>query len=275
MDGKYLNGDLILDPGVFITVLGSRENIWSFQVSKEVRGEIGKEVILPCTFTHPHNIHDGVIAAIWRVGQPYHGTVMFKCVSNSSNDPCKTTINYMNKFKLLGNPRNNNISVAINNLTWSDSNKYFCRVEFSSNRHHQYEVKSGTKLQLMALPRIINITVGFDYHRGYHAICIAEGEPVPSIIWIDPLKDNKDLILSQPILKHQTMTELHYLVQDGKYTCAAMNSYGKAESSVYFFKFKSGGSENLIYYALWIALGVKLLIVFGILSLSAVYNKGK
>ncbi|KAM4709326.1 sialic acid-binding Ig-like lectin 15 [Discoglossus pictus] len=252
---------------------GTRLNTWSIQVSKEVSGEIGKGVTLLCTFTHPPNVHDGALTVIWRVGQPYHGTVVFKCVSNSSHDPCRTTISYMNKIKLLGNPRNNNISISIHNLTWSDSNKYYCRVELSSDKHYQYEVRSGTKLNLLALPRITNMSVGFDHYRGYHAVCMAEGEPAPTLSWIDPMNSSKNSVLPRNVLKHQMVMELHYLSQDGKYTCVAMNSYGKAESSVYFFKFRSGGSDYLILAILWTALGIKLLIVCVILGIAAFYKK--
>ncbi|XP_075449418.1 sialic acid-binding Ig-like lectin 15 [Ascaphus truei] len=252
-----------------------RGNAWSFQVSKDVTGEIGKTAALLCTFTHPHKIHDGVLTAIWRIGEAYNGTMVFKCVSHSSNDPCKTTISYMNKFKLLGNPRNNNISIGIDNLTWSDSNKYFCRVELSTDRHDKYEAKSGTRLHLTAPPRILNITVGLDRHRGFHAVCIAEGEPAPSLRWIDPMNNSHNTFLTKHILRHQMSTELHSLAQDGKYTCVAVNSHGRAEGSVYFFKFKSGSGNYLIIPILWAALGIKLLLVFVMLGVAAFYRKGE
>ncbi|KAM8960938.1 sialic acid-binding Ig-like lectin 15 [Pelodytes ibericus] len=235
---------------------------WNFHVSKEVTGEIGKTASLPCVFTHPHKAHDGAMTVIWRINQPYDGNVVFKCVSNSSHEPCRPIINYMNKFKLLGNPRSNNISIRIENLTWADSNKYYCRVELSRDRHDKYEAKSGTRLHLSAPPRILNITVVFDHYRGYHAVCVAEGEPAPSLVWTDPFNRNKDTVLTRAVLKHQMSTELHYLKEDGKYTCSAVNSHGKAEGSVYFFKFRQGSGGHAILALIWITLGAKLLVVF-------------
>ncbi|KAM4808385.1 sialic acid-binding Ig-like lectin 15 [Rhinophrynus dorsalis] len=252
---------------------GTRGNSWSFHVRKDVTGEIGKAAALPCIFTHPHKNHDGALTAIWRIKHPYNGTVVFKCVSKSSSDPCKPTINYLNKFKLLGNPHNNNISISIENLTWADSNKYYCRVELSSDRYDKYETKYGTTLHLSAPPRILNITVGFDHSRGYHAVCIAEGEPAPTLHWIDPFNKHKDSALMESVLKHQMVTELHYLMHDGRYTCTATNSHGKVEGSVYFFKFKSGNG-NMIFAVLCTVLGLKLLMVFVMLSVSARYRKG-
>ncbi|XP_063312460.1 sialic acid-binding Ig-like lectin 15 [Pelobates fuscus] len=252
---------------------GINSNAWTFHVSKEVTGEIGKTVSLPCVFTHPHKSHDGILTAIWRIKQPYDGTVVFKCVSNSSHEPCKTTINYMNKFKLLGNPRNNNISISIENLTWADSNKYYCRVELSSDRHDKYEAKSGTKLHLAATPKILNISVGFDHYRGYHAVCVAEGEPAPFLVWTDPLNTNQDKFLTKAVLEHQMATELHYLKQDGKYTCTATNAHGKAEGSVYFFKFRPGTSSQVLLEIIWITLGLKLLLVIMMLCVYVYYSK--
>ncbi|XP_056380176.1 sialic acid-binding Ig-like lectin 15 [Hyla sarda] len=249
------------------------ENTWSLQVSKDVTGEIGKAVSLPCLFSHPHKSHDSGLTVIWRIKHPYNGTVVFKCVSESSSDPCKTTINYMSKFHLIGNLRNNNISISIENLTWEDSNRYYCRVELSRDRHDKYETKSGTWLHLSAPPRIVNLSVAFDNARGYHAFCTAEGEPVPSLIWTDPLNNHEYPILPSPILKHQRTSELHHLRYDGKYTCVATNSHGKVEGAVYFFKFTAGGSSKMGYIILCAALGAKILLLFLMFAVVTYYSR--
>ncbi|XP_075071279.1 sialic acid-binding Ig-like lectin 15 [Mixophyes fleayi] len=256
-----------------VQALGVSGNSWSLQVSRDVSGEIGKAASLPCLFTHPHKNHYGGLTVIWRIKQPYNGTVVFKCVSDGSNDPCKVTVNHMNKFKLIGNLRNNNISISIENLTWADNNKYYCRVELSSDRHDKYETKSGTLLHVSAPPRIVNITVGFDQRWGYHAVCTAEGEPVPTLVWIDPLNNHEDTILTRPVLKHQKATELHHLRLEGKYTCVATNSHGKVEGSVYFFKFTPGGSSRLVYVTLLSTLGAKLLMLILMFGAAHYYSK--
>lgn len=118
-------------------------------VPSEVTGEIGKTAALPCTFTHPHKTYDRTLTAIWRVKEPYNGTVIFKCVTHSSSDLCRTTIGSNSRYKLLGNPRQNNLSLQIDNLVWSDSNRYFCRVEFSGDLHDKYESRAGIRLHLI------------------------------------------------------------------------------------------------------------------------------
>ncbi|PIO33856.1 hypothetical protein AB205_0126810, partial [Aquarana catesbeiana] len=246
-------------------------NSWSLQVSRDVSGEIGKAASLPCLFSHPHKSHPGGLTVIWRVRQPYNGTVVFRCSSDHIKEPCKTTVNYMNKFRLIGNPRNNNISISIGNLTWEDSNRYYCRVELSSDRHDKYETKSGTWLHVSAPPRIVNISVGFDHRRGYHAVCIAEGEPAPSLLWIDP-QNHQDILPSSSTLKHHLTTELHYLHQDGKYTCVATNSHGRTEGSVFFFKFRPQ-PNSFPYVTLWAALGAKLLMLLLMFAAASYYSK--
>ncbi|XP_044148559.1 sialic acid-binding Ig-like lectin 15 isoform X1 [Bufo gargarizans] len=248
-------------------------NSWSLQVSKDVTGEVGKIASLPCLFSHPHKSHDSGLTVIWRIKHPYNGTVVFKCVSDSFREPCKTTINYMNKFSLIGNLHNNNISISIKNLTWEDSNRYYCRVELSSDRHDKYETKSGTWLHLTAAPRIVNISVAFDKALGYHAVCTAEGEPVPSLFWTDPINNHEDPFLTSPILKHQRTTELHHLRHDGKYTCVATNSHGKVEGSVYFYKFTAEGSSRMGYTILCAALGAKLLLLFLMFGAVSYYSR--
>ncbi|XP_030047757.1 sialic acid-binding Ig-like lectin 15 [Microcaecilia unicolor] len=247
---------------------GTEASGWSFQVAPDVTGEVGKPVALLCTFTHPHKNYNGTLTGIWRIGEPYNGMVIFKCVSHNSNDLCKTTVSYRNKYKLLGNPRHNNLSIKIDNLTWSDSDRYFCRVELSTEHHDKYETKTGTRLHLIAPPKILNITVAYDSSYGYSALCTAEGEPLPSLIWTGPEHSNYTTTIIQQSLKHQIIAELHYLAQDGKYTCIAMNSHGKAEGAVYFFKFKSGTS-SFIFFLFLSALGVKLLLLFVILGMAA------
>ncbi|XP_018097880.1 sialic acid-binding Ig-like lectin 15 [Xenopus laevis] len=262
--------------GLALLILGNGGNQWSFQVPKEVMGEVGKSATLPCWFSSPHSrSHDGALIAIWRISRPYDGTVVFKCVTHNSSEPCRATTNYMNKFTLLGNPRHNNLSISIGNLTWEDSTKYYCRVELSTDRHDKYETKTGIKLHLAAPPRILNMTIGFDSSRGYYAVCLAEGEPAPSLYWTDPLNKDQDISLTRPILKHQVATELHYLTRDGKYTCVATNCHGRVESSVYFFKFKSGGNNNMPLGLLWAALALKLMLLLVLLCAAVCYRNGK
>ncbi|KAM9331043.1 sialic acid-binding Ig-like lectin 15 [Gastrophryne carolinensis] len=253
---------------------GALGNSWSLKVSLNVTGEVGRAAFLPCCFSHPHKNYHGGLMVIWRVKQPYNGTVVFKCASDHVGEQCRASVNYMNKFRLVGNPRNNNISISIGNLTWEDSNRYYCRVELSSGRHDKYETKTGTWLHVSAPPRMVNLSVSFDQRRGYHAVCIAEGEPPPSLVWRDPEDQQQDTLLTGGAMKHQKAAELHYMHQDGRYTCVATNSHGRAEGSIYFFRFKPGSNSSFVYGALWAALGAKTLILLLMVAVATYHGKG-
>ncbi|XP_077792639.1 sialic acid-binding Ig-like lectin 15 [Podarcis muralis] len=242
---------------------------WSMHIPSEVTGEIGKAVALPCTFTHPQNTNDQTLTAIWRVKEPFNGAVVFKCVSHSSSDPCKTTVGSEGRYKLLGNPRQNNLSLQINSLTWNDKNRYFCRVEFSGDFHDKYESRVGLRLHLIAPPRIVNISVQTSQDHAFHAKCTAEGEPLPTLTWAGPPSDN---ITSASTTAHQITKELQRLTHDGKYTCTAVNSLGRAEGAVYFYKFRAGGS-SWVLVLLFAALGIKMLALVAILGFGAFWKR--
>ncbi|XP_074850462.1 sialic acid-binding Ig-like lectin 15 [Carettochelys insculpta] len=262
--------------GLFLTCLlcifkkGWQSNGWSMQVPSDATGEIGKAVVLPCTFTHPHKTYDRTLTTIWRIKEPYNGMVVFKCVTHSSSELCKTATSYKNKYKLIGNPRHNNLSIKVENLTWSDSNKHFCRVEFSGDFHDKYESRTGIKLHLIAPPRIVNITIGSNQDHTFKAQCTAEGEPLPSLTWTGPRLSNATSVTS---LNHLITKELHYLTHDGKYTCTAVNSHGKAEGAVYFYKFKAA-SVSWIPNLMFAALGIKVLVLLVILGIAGFWRAG-
>ncbi|KFO90339.1 Sialic acid-binding Ig-like lectin 15, partial [Buceros rhinoceros silvestris] len=245
---------------------------WSVHVPSDVTGELGKMVILPCTFTHPYKTFDRTLTAIWRIKEPYNGTIVFKCISQSTSELCKTAISYKNKYKLLGNPRHKDLSIRIDNLTWSDSERYFCRVELSGDIHDKCFAldlplkPDGLSLSPVATsaaaPRIINITVSSNGDRTFQARCTAEGEPAPALTWTGPPYSNITSITS---MNHRVTKELQYLTHDGKYTCTAVNSHGRAEGAVYFYKFKASNSSFFLIL-IFMPLGVKVLILLVILS---------
>uniref|UniRef100_A0A8B9BDJ6 Sialic acid binding Ig like lectin 15 n=1 Tax=Anser brachyrhynchus TaxID=132585 RepID=A0A8B9BDJ6_9AVES len=243
---------------------GVQSNGWSIHVPSDVTGELGKMVVLPCTFTHPYKTFDRTLTAIWRIKEPYNGTVVFKCTSQSASELCKTAVSYKNKYKLFGNPRHKDLSIRIDNLTWSDSERYFCRVELSGDIHDKYESRNGIKLHLIAAPRIINITVSSNGDHTFQARCTAEGEPAPTLTWSSPHHSNLTSVTST---SHRVTKELRYLTHDGKYTCTAVNSHGRAEGAVYFYKFRASNS-SFFMILIFVPLGIKVLVLLVILSLT-------
>ncbi|KAM4879273.1 sialic acid-binding Ig-like lectin 15 [Sylvia borin] len=252
-------------------LVGVQCNGWSVHVPSDVTGELGKMVILPCTFTQPYKTFDRALTAIWRIKEPYNGTVIFKCVSQSSSELCKTAISHKNKYKLLGNPRHKDLSIRVDNLTWSDSERYFCRVELAGDIQDKYESRNGIKLHVIAAPRIINITVSSSKDHTFQARCTAEGEPAPALTWTGPPYSNLSFTSSS---SHRVTKELRSLTHDGKYTCTAVNSHGRAEGAVYFYKFRAPNSSSFMIL-IFVPLGIKVVILLVILSFTVFSREGQ
>uniref|UniRef100_A0A8C3L2K3 Ig-like domain-containing protein n=1 Tax=Chrysolophus pictus TaxID=9089 RepID=A0A8C3L2K3_CHRPC len=115
-----------------------------------------------------------------------------------------------------------------------------------------------------ASPRIINITVSSNGDHTFKARCTAEGEPAPALTWTSPHSSN---LTSVTNANHRVTKELQYLTHDGKYTCTAVNSHGRAEGSVYFYKFKASNSSFFLIL-IFVPLGIKVLVLLVILGLT-------
>lgn len=118
------------------------------QVPAEVSAEVGDVAVLPCTFTHPHRHYDGPLTAIWRAGEPYAGPQVFRCTAAPGSELCQTALSLHGRFRLLGNPRRNDLSLRVERLALADSRRYFCRVEFTGDAHDRYESRHGVRLHV-------------------------------------------------------------------------------------------------------------------------------
>ncbi|KAG8511900.1 Sialic acid-binding Ig-like lectin 15 [Galemys pyrenaicus] len=295
--------------------MGAPEQRWSMQVPAEVSAAVGEAAVLPCTFTHPHGHYDGPLTAIWRAGEPYAGPQVFRCTAARGSELCQTALSLHGRFRLLGNPRHNNLSLRVERLALADDGRYFCRVEFAGGDvHDRYESRQGIRLRLTceragsgcgkalcgrpgpdgrhsrlpafppgpraceltlsrlprwppaAAPRIVNISVLPGPAHAYRALCTAEGEPPPALVWSGPALGNGSATgagLSQGH-GYQVTAELPALAQDGRYTCTASNSLGRAEASVYLFRFHGASGASAIALLLG-ALCFKVLLLLGVL----------
>ncbi|GAB0202590.1 sialic acid-binding Ig-like lectin 15 [Grus japonensis] len=196
---------------------------------------LGRSLSFPVLSHTPYKTFDWTLTAIWRIKEPYNGTI-----------------------------------VKIDNLTWSDSEKYFCQVELSGDIHNKYESRNGIKLHLIVASRIIITTISFNRDRTFQARCTAEGEPAPALTWTRPPYSNLTSVTS---MNHCVTKELRYLTHNGKYTCTAVNSHGRAEGAVYFYKFKASNSSFFLIL-IFVLLGIKVLILIVILSFIVFSREG-
>ncbi|KAF6303232.1 sialic acid binding Ig like lectin 15 [Rhinolophus ferrumequinum] len=240
---------------------------WSMQVPAEVIATAGEAAVLPCTFTHPHRHYDGPLTAIWRAGEPYAGPQVFRCAAARGSEFCQTALSLHGRFGLLGNPRRNDLSLRVERLALADNGRYFCRVEFAGDIHDRYESRHGVWLRVTAAPRIVNISVLPGPAHAFRALCTAEGEPPPALAWSGPALRNGSAAVPGPGQGYgqKVTAELPALAHDGRYTCTASNSLGRAEASVYLFRFHgaSGASANALLLG---AIGLKALLLLGVLA---------
>ncbi|XP_010381867.2 sialic acid-binding Ig-like lectin 15 [Rhinopithecus roxellana] len=241
---------------------------WSMQVPAEVSAAAGDAAVLSCTFTHPHRHYDGPLTAIWRAGEPYAGPQVFRCAAARGSELCQTALSLHGRFRLLGNPRRNDLSLRVERLALADDRRYFCRVEFAGDVHDRYESRHGVRLHVTAAPRIINISVLPGPAHAFRALCTAEGEPPPALAWSGPALGNGSAAVPSPGQGHGHLVtaELPALNHDGRYTCSAANSLGRSEASVYLFRFHGASGASTTVALLLGALGLKALLLLGVLA---------
>lgn len=103
--------------------------------------------------------------------------------------------------------------------------------------------------------------------HAFRALCTAEGEPPPALAWSGPALGNGSAAVPGPGQGYgqKVTAELPALAHDGRYTCTASNSLGRAEASVYLFRFH-GASRASANALLLGAIGFKALVLLGVLA---------
>ncbi|XP_008589019.1 PREDICTED: sialic acid-binding Ig-like lectin 15 [Galeopterus variegatus] len=193
---------------------------------------------------------------------------VFRCAAARGSELCQTALSRHGRLRLLGNPRCGDLSLRIERLALADDGRYFCRVEFAGDVHDRYESRHGVRLRVSAAPRIVNISVLPGPAHAFRALCTAEGEPLPALAWSGPSLGNGSAAVPGQSHGHQVTAELPALTHDGRYTCTAANSLGRAEASVYLFRFHGATGASAIALLLG-ALGLKALLLLGVLAVHA------
>lgn len=109
--------------------------------------------------------------------------------------------------------------------------------------------------------------------HAFRALCTAEGEPPPTLAWSGPALGNSSAAMQGQGRGYQVTAELPALTRDGRYTCTAANSLGRAEASVYLFRFHGAPAASTLALLLG-ALGLKALLLLGLLGARATRRRG-
>ncbi|KAG1936619.1 V-set and Ig domain-containing protein [Pimephales promelas] len=245
---------------------------WLMKAPTEVRAIEGYPVVLPCSFTHPHHTHPSSMHVVWTLGHGRAATVLFRCTSLNNSQQCQSKINQDNRYRLEGNHRNHDISLRINSVTLKDSDRYYCRVELAAHPHTSFENKLGTRLRVEAAPRILSLSAEGTETSGFKAVCRVQGSPLPDVQWIAPdgVEGDTSFLLSQEATgQYRTSSQLLDVKPGGQYICAASNSLGKDQATLYVLPLSperstAKSSFSLLVLLLALALGTKLLLALGV-----------
>ncbi|KAG2464918.1 SIG15 protein, partial [Polypterus senegalus] len=185
--------------------------------------------------------------------------VVFQCTTHNSTGSCQPEDQ---RYNLIGNPKAHDLSMQLHNITYRDSNKYFCRVEMPGQGGAKFENKMGTHL-LLAVEDLSTMQC-------------AEGHPLPIITWTGPDDQQEDNGKVQTNLgQHETVHVLQNLSKEGRYTCIASNEYGSDCATIYFIHHTYRKSTNILLL-MWIALGAKFIIFLLLLgSMAWQWNSGE
>ncbi|XP_032874291.1 sialic acid-binding Ig-like lectin 15 isoform X3 [Amblyraja radiata] len=202
----------------------------SVHVRDRVTSTVGSSVVLPCTFKSDYSDYTTMeITVIWKVKVFYTGSVLFNVTNRSKGgkdfvDEVHTNVN--GRYKLAGDPRQKVASLEVENVTLGDSDQYFCRVEVKRQglRAFMDESNPGVTLEIIGSPIILRVSVKAINTTQPIVQCLAEGQPFPKIIWIDP-QNNKlpanssDTSVTSGPGKYQILGELRNPMFGGTYTC--------------------------------------------------------
>uniref|UniRef100_H3A347 Ig-like domain-containing protein n=1 Tax=Latimeria chalumnae TaxID=7897 RepID=H3A347_LATCH len=210
-------------------------NFWSMKVFKDVTVIKGTSVVLPCTFTHPDAVYSRRITAIWRI-RGFDGQEIFCCTVEGTSADCIVSKNEKSRYRLVGDLRQNNLSLQIDNVRYEDSEKYFCRVELNKKAGGFFQTIDGTALHVIAPPTILNLTA-IHGTAEFSLLCLVEGKPLPTITWIGPgnrkihLTNNTGMD-SNNSLQYQIEGKIQNVMEGEIYICKADNKYGTAEQNI-------------------------------------------
>ncbi|XP_034780823.2 sialic acid-binding Ig-like lectin 15 isoform X1 [Acipenser ruthenus] len=223
----------------FVFLQAAKANGWSMETSKSVFGYLGTKVTLPCTIKHPISNYNGSITVIWRKETFGGGPIIFQCLTTYSTDTNGShCVNQagdaqeIGRYMLAGNPWQNDLSLLINNLTYNDRSKYFCRFQLT-RKVDAFEGKTGTELLIKGPPSINHLSASVDRSGVYSVVCKAEELPLTNITLVEHGNMN-----SSPTRNNQSAIKMGEVritaVRSGTYTCVTINEFGKEERTIQF-----------------------------------------
>uniref|UniRef100_A0A8B9RDS3 Ig-like domain-containing protein n=1 Tax=Astyanax mexicanus TaxID=7994 RepID=A0A8B9RDS3_ASTMX len=112
-----------------------------------VNGSVGKDLIIPCSFSVIDDQLTGEATVVWWKSMAYTGPVIYQCSNNCSKSD--------GRYSFAGNITEKNISLKISMVSFTDTGIYFCRIERSDKFTSQgivLQVKGKMMPQMLLKP---------------------------------------------------------------------------------------------------------------------------
>uniref|UniRef100_A0A8C1MS94 Ig-like domain-containing protein n=1 Tax=Cyprinus carpio TaxID=7962 RepID=A0A8C1MS94_CYPCA len=148
-----------------------------------------------------------------------------------------------------------NNSQLINSVTLKDSDCYYCHVEILGHPHMSFESTLGTRLRVEAAPRILSLSAEGTEAYGFKVVCHVQGSPLPDVQWIEPdgvQEGDTSFPLSQDTTGlYHASCQLLDVKPRRQYLCAASNSLGKDQATLYLLPPSPERSTPKSSFLLW------------------------
>ncbi|XP_047455043.1 sialic acid-binding Ig-like lectin 12 isoform X2 [Mugil cephalus] len=133
---------------------------WTAKVPTSVKGLVGSCVVIPCSFDYPQPENKQVsnYTGIWNndANQPIYHPVKEKILEQ-----------YQNRTTLLGDIRNKNCSLKINDFRSSDGGPFYFRIEMENYDKYSY-LNYKVSISTIDEPQPVTLSMGEAIKEGYN-----------------------------------------------------------------------------------------------------------
>uniref|UniRef100_A0A8C4SRK5 Immunoglobulin V-set domain-containing protein n=1 Tax=Erpetoichthys calabaricus TaxID=27687 RepID=A0A8C4SRK5_ERPCA len=216
----------------------------------------GNSAVLPSNFTYEPLAKGEKVNIIWLKNNHYVKTaeIMLNCSANTRT--CSK--NKDNRFQLIGNVFDQNGSVLLKDLQLSDTGPYYYRLEFPDSMSKSWTYTEPTNLTVQGSAEIVSLDVVYWFFRPIKVVCLAEGNPLPSLTLNFNLAQTGQGYQAENLTIHEENEfQIRGEIQNPtglQYICNATNKVGTQHETVYV------GIPPLVFITLSVFIFIFLLL---------------